>query len=109
MLPYHKGIKQYQSHVTNKSLNKFNGQITIREMIRERQLKFTGHCICMSNYKRAGQPLCHLCIQDQVVFLTRLRRKMLLTDLLSPNNDDDDDDIIINFSFKILIGFLSLL
>ena len=38
------GIKQYRYHVTNQSLYQLTGQVPLRETIRERQLKFTGHC-----------------------------------------------------------------
>ena len=40
-------IKQPRDHVTNKSLYKLNRQTPLCEKIRKRQLKFTGHCICM--------------------------------------------------------------
>ena len=33
--------------VTNQSLYQLTGQVPLRETIREPQLKFTGHCICM--------------------------------------------------------------
>ena len=41
------GIKQSRDHVTNERLYQRVNQVPIREMIRERQLKFTGHCIRM--------------------------------------------------------------
>ena len=37
------GIKQSRDHVTNQSLYQLTGQVPLRETIRERQLKFTGH------------------------------------------------------------------
>ena len=40
-------IKQSQDHVTNERLYQGVNQVPIREMIRERQLKFTGPCIRM--------------------------------------------------------------
>ena len=40
-------IKQSWEQVTNKSLYQLTGQVPIRETIRERQLKFTGHYIHM--------------------------------------------------------------
>ena len=41
------GIKQSRDHVTNERLYQRVNQVPVREMIRERQLKFTGHCIRM--------------------------------------------------------------
>ena len=41
------GIKQSRDHVTNERLYQRVNQVPIREMIRERQLKFTDHCIRM--------------------------------------------------------------
>ena len=41
------GIKQSRDHVTNETLYQRVNQLPIREMIREWQLKFTGHCIRM--------------------------------------------------------------
>ena len=41
------GIKQSRDHVTNERLYQQVNQVPVREMIRERQLKFTGHCIRM--------------------------------------------------------------
>ena len=37
------GIKQSRDHVTNQSMYQPTGQVPIRE----RQIKFTGHCILM--------------------------------------------------------------
>ena len=45
------GIKQSRDHVTNERLYQRVNQVPIREMIRERQLKFTGHCIRMPTYE----------------------------------------------------------
>ena len=41
------GIKQSRDHVTNDRLYQRVNQVPICEMIRERQLKFTGQCIRM--------------------------------------------------------------
>ena len=41
------GINQSRDHVTNERLNQGVNQVPISEMILERQLKFTGHCILM--------------------------------------------------------------
>ena len=41
------GIKQSRDHVTNERLYERVNQVSIREMILERQLKFAGHCIHM--------------------------------------------------------------
>ena len=41
------GIKQSQDHVTNENFYQRVNQVPISEMIRERQLNFTGHCIRM--------------------------------------------------------------
>ena len=40
--------KQLRVHVTNKIPYQRVNQVSIPEMIRERQIKFTGHCIHMS-------------------------------------------------------------
>ena len=42
------GIKLSRDHVTNERLYQRVNQVPIREMIRDRPLKFTGHCIRMS-------------------------------------------------------------
>ena len=44
MLPDYAGIKQSRDHVTNERLYQRVNQVPIREIIRERQLKFTDHC-----------------------------------------------------------------
>ena len=41
------GIKKSRDHETNQSLYQLTGQVPLHETIRERQLKFTGHCITM--------------------------------------------------------------
>ena len=40
-------IKQSEAHMTNQELYKRTKQRPIREVIRERQLKFIGHCLRM--------------------------------------------------------------
>ena len=45
------GIKQSRDHVTKQSMYQLTGQ----EPIRERQLKFTGHCIRMPKDEPANQ------------------------------------------------------
>ena len=49
------GIKQSRDHVTNQSLYQLTGQVPLRETIRERQLKFTGHCIRMPKDEPANR------------------------------------------------------
>ena len=49
------GIKQSRNHVTNQSLYQLTGQVPLRETIRERQLKFTGHCIRMPKDEPANR------------------------------------------------------
>ena len=51
------GIKQSREHMTNQSLYQLTGQVPIRETIhiRERQLKFTGHCIRMPTDEPANR------------------------------------------------------
>jgi hypothetical protein len=41
-------IKQAEEHVSKQQLYRRTGQRPIREIVRERQLKFTGHCIRMN-------------------------------------------------------------
>ena len=41
------GIKQPRDHITNERFYQRVNQVPIREMIRERKLKFTDHCIRM--------------------------------------------------------------
>ena len=41
--------------MTNQSLYKLTEQVPLRKTIRERQLKFTGHCIRMPTYEPANQ------------------------------------------------------
>ena len=48
-------IKQSRDQVTNQNLYQLTGQVTLRETIRERQLKFTGHCFHMSTDEPANQ------------------------------------------------------
>ena len=45
------GTKQSRDHVTNERLYHRVNHVPIREMIRELQFKFTGHCIRMPNYE----------------------------------------------------------
>ena len=45
------GIKQSRDHVTNETLHHLTGQVPLRE----RQLKFTGHCIRMPTYEPANR------------------------------------------------------
>ena len=40
-------IRQTEEHVTNQELYRRTGQRPIRDVIKERQLKFTGHCLRM--------------------------------------------------------------
>ena len=49
------GIKQSRDHVTNQSLYQLTGQVPLRETIRERQLKFIGHCIRMPKDELANR------------------------------------------------------
>ena len=44
-----------RDHVANQSLYQLTGQVPLRETIRERQLKFTGHCICMPKDELANR------------------------------------------------------
>ena len=53
------GIKQSRDHMTNQSLYQLTGQVSLRETIRERQPKFTGHCDPHAK-RRTRQPICHL-------------------------------------------------
>ena len=48
-------IKQSRDHVTNQSLYQVTGQVPLHETIRERQLKFTGHCIRMPTDEPANR------------------------------------------------------
>ena len=48
-------IKQSRDHVTNQSLYHLTGQAPLCETIRERQLKFTGHCIRMPTDEPANR------------------------------------------------------
>ena len=100
------GIKQSRGHRTNERLYQRVNQVPIREMIRERQLKFTGHWICMPT----DEPINRFVLYESKVrrslrpgaqtrwknlrgtnILSCLRRKSLRTFLLSSNDDDDDD------------------
>ena len=49
------GIKQSRDHVTNQSLYHLTDQAPLRETIRERQLKFTGHLIRMTTDEPANR------------------------------------------------------
>ena len=44
-------IKQSREHVPNQNMYQLTGQVPLRKTIRERQLKFTSHCIRMTTEK----------------------------------------------------------
>ena len=48
------GVRQSDDHMTNDELYKKSAQRPIRELIRERQLKFIGHCLRMDREEPAN-------------------------------------------------------
>ena len=47
-------IKQAEEHVSNQELYRRTGQRPVREIVRVRQLKFTGHCLRMNKEEYAN-------------------------------------------------------
>ena len=47
-------IQQAEEHVSNQELYRRTGQRPIREIVRARQLKFTGHCLRMNKEEYAN-------------------------------------------------------
>ena len=110
-------IKQSRDHVAKRRIY----HLICHMLLRERQLKFTGHCIRMPTDERAnhfviyesktrsslrpGAPRTTYLhkISSHIIygtnFLSCLRRKNLYTDHFSPNDDDDETEF--EFYFKL--------
>ena len=64
------GIKRPRDHETNQSLYQLTSQVPLRELTRERHLKFIGHCIGNPSIRRTRSTICHLRFNDQLIFST---------------------------------------